>query len=160
MTTQQEDAVYEPGSGLSSDPDLLLPAVPGRPCEGTPPSSLSWDGSQSGSPLTTSSGRGSFLHRTSLPSEHPARPQSQRFLRQMDEALRGMGSTTITGRFPIISQPLAETCWNLFTLADDESQKILIWCLCCLINKEPQNSGELKLNSWTQSCYLVYSQGL
>ncbi|KAM7094227.1 Fanconi anemia group C protein isoform 2-T9 [Molossus nigricans] len=32
----------------------------------------------------------------------------------------------------------------------DESQKILIWCLCCLINKEPQNSGESILNSWTR----------
>nr|XP_024642567.1 Fanconi anemia group C protein isoform X7 [Macaca nemestrina] len=32
----------------------------------------------------------------------------------------------------------------------DESQKILIWCLCCLINKEPQNSRQSKLNSWVQ----------
>ncbi|XP_023591587.1 Fanconi anemia group C protein [Trichechus manatus latirostris] len=33
----------------------------------------------------------------------------------------------------------------------NESQKILIWCLCCLIKKEPLNSGESKLNSWIRS---------
>ncbi|XP_063085126.1 Fanconi anemia group C protein isoform X2 [Cavia porcellus] len=51
-------------------------------------------------------------------------------------------------RFPTIGQLLAKTCSNPFVLAYDESQKFLIQCLCCLINKEPQNSGDSKLNSW------------
>ncbi|XP_045419421.1 Fanconi anemia group C protein isoform X2 [Lemur catta] len=58
---------------------------------------------------------------------------------------------TIIERFPTIGQLLAKSCWNPFILAYDESQKILICCLCCLINKEPQNSEESKLNSWIQS---------
>ncbi|XP_039736409.1 Fanconi anemia group C protein isoform X2 [Pteropus medius] len=77
-------------------------------------------------------------------------PQFQEFLRQMYEALKEMDSSTVIERFPTIDQLLAKTCWNPFILAYDESQKFLIWCLCCLINKEPQNSGELKLNSWTR----------
>ncbi|XP_066113521.1 Fanconi anemia group C protein isoform X1 [Saccopteryx bilineata] len=77
-------------------------------------------------------------------------PQFQEFLRQTYEALKEMDSSTIIERFPAIVQLLAKTCCNPFILAYDESQKILIWCLCCLINKKPQNSGELKLNSWTR----------
>ncbi|XP_004440869.1 PREDICTED: Fanconi anemia group C protein [Ceratotherium simum simum] len=77
-------------------------------------------------------------------------PQFQEFLRQMYEALKEMDSNTVTERFPTIGQLLAKTCWNPFILAYDESQKILIWCLCCLINKEPRNSGDSKLNSWTR----------
>ncbi|KAF6327294.1 FA complementation group C [Rhinolophus ferrumequinum] len=75
-------------------------------------------------------------------------PQFQEFLRQMYEALKEMDSSTVIERFPTIGQLLAKACLNPFILAYDESQKILIWCLCCLINKEPQNSGESKLNSW------------
>ncbi|XP_003407413.1 Fanconi anemia group C protein [Loxodonta africana] len=78
-------------------------------------------------------------------------PQFQKFLRRMYEALKEMDSNTIIERFPTIGQLLARTCWNPFILAYDESQKILIWCLCCLIKKEPQNSGESKLNSWIRS---------
>ncbi|XP_058997658.1 Fanconi anemia group C protein [Mustela lutreola] len=77
-------------------------------------------------------------------------PRFQEFLRQMYEVLKEMDSNTIIERFPTIGQLLAKTCWNPFILAFDESQKILIWCLCCLINKEPQNSEESKLNSWTR----------
>ncbi|XP_034502564.1 Fanconi anemia group C protein isoform X2 [Ailuropoda melanoleuca] len=77
-------------------------------------------------------------------------PRFQEFLRQLYEVLKEMDSNTIVERFPTIGQLLAKTCWNPFILAFDESQKILIWCLCCLINKEPQNSEELKLNSWTR----------
>ncbi|XP_036912108.1 Fanconi anemia group C protein isoform X2 [Sturnira hondurensis] len=76
--------------------------------------------------------------------------QFQEFLRQICEALREMDSSTVTERFPIIGQLLAKTCWNPFILAYDESQKIIICCLRHLIIKEPQNSGELKLNSWTR----------
>ncbi|EHB04957.1 Fanconi anemia group C protein [Heterocephalus glaber] len=75
-------------------------------------------------------------------------PQFQEFLRQMYEALKEMDSNTVMERFPTIGQLLAKTCSNQFILAYDESQKFLIWCLCCLINKEPQNSGDSKLNSW------------
>uniref|UniRef100_A0A1D5QSE1 Fanconi anemia group C protein homolog n=1 Tax=Macaca mulatta TaxID=9544 RepID=A0A1D5QSE1_MACMU len=74
----------------------------------------------------------------------------QEFLRKMYEALKEMDSNTIFERFPTIDQLLAKACWNPFILAYDESQKILIWCLCCLINKEPQNSRQSKLNSWVQ----------
>ncbi|XP_036712606.1 Fanconi anemia group C protein isoform X2 [Balaenoptera musculus] len=77
-------------------------------------------------------------------------PQFQEFLRQLYEALKEMDSNAIIERFPTIGQLLAKTCWNPFILAYDESQKILIWCLCCLIKKDPQNSGESKLNSWTR----------
>nr|XP_045360556.1 Fanconi anemia group C protein isoform X3 [Camelus bactrianus] len=77
-------------------------------------------------------------------------PQFQEFLRQMYEALKEMDSNTVIERFPTIGQLLAKTCRNPFILAYDESQKILIWCLCCLINKDPQNSGESQLNSWTR----------
>ncbi|XP_059512398.1 Fanconi anemia group C protein isoform X1 [Myotis daubentonii] len=77
-------------------------------------------------------------------------PQFQEFLRQIYETLKEMDSSTIIERFPTIGQLLAKTCWNPFILAYDESQKILTWCLGCLINKEPQNSGESKLNSWTR----------
>ncbi|XP_030656657.1 Fanconi anemia group C protein isoform X4 [Nomascus leucogenys] len=76
--------------------------------------------------------------------------QFQEFLRKMYEALKEMDSNTVIERFPTIGQLLAKACWNPFILAYDESQKILIWCLCCLINKEPQNSGQSKLNSWIQ----------
>ncbi|XP_059957932.1 Fanconi anemia group C protein isoform X1 [Mesoplodon densirostris] len=77
-------------------------------------------------------------------------PQFQEFLRQLYESLKEMDSSAIIERFPTIGQLLAKTCWNPFILAYDESQKILIWCLCCLIKKDPQNSGESKLNSWTR----------
>ncbi|XP_054358551.1 Fanconi anemia group C protein [Pongo pygmaeus] len=76
--------------------------------------------------------------------------QFQEFLRKMYEALKEMDSNTVLERFPTIGQLLAKACWNPFILAYDESQKILIWCLCCLINKEPQHSGQSKLNSWIQ----------
>ncbi|XP_058157540.1 Fanconi anemia group C protein [Dasypus novemcinctus] len=76
--------------------------------------------------------------------------QFQEFLRQLYEALKEMDSNTVIERFPTIGQLLAKTCWNPFILAYDESQKIVVWCLCCLINKEPQSSRELKINSWIQ----------
>nr|XP_012603645.1 Fanconi anemia group C protein isoform X3 [Microcebus murinus] len=78
-------------------------------------------------------------------------PQFQEFLRKLYGALKEMDFNTVIERFPTIGQLLAKSCWNSFILAYDESQKILICCLCCLINKEPQNSEESKLNSWIQS---------
>uniref|UniRef100_A0A8C0W9E5 Fanconi anemia group C protein n=1 Tax=Castor canadensis TaxID=51338 RepID=A0A8C0W9E5_CASCN len=77
-------------------------------------------------------------------------PRFQEFLMQVYQSLKEMNSNTAVERVPIIGQVLAKSCWNPFILAYDESQKILIWCLCCLINKEPQNSGESELNSWTR----------
>ncbi|CAK6434116.1 unnamed protein product, partial [Pipistrellus nathusii] len=77
-------------------------------------------------------------------------PQFQEFLRQIYETLKEMDSSAIIERFPTIGQLLAKTCWNPFILAYDESQKILTWCLGCLITKEPQSSGESKFNSWTR----------
>ncbi|XP_076429656.1 Fanconi anemia group C protein isoform X4 [Peromyscus maniculatus bairdii] len=72
----------------------------------------------------------------------------QEFLKQIYEILKEMDSNAILERFPTIGQLLAKTCWNPLILAYDESQKILIWCLCCLLNKEPRTSGESELNSW------------
>ncbi|KAL1785030.1 Fanconi anemia group C protein isoform X1 [Sigmodon hispidus] len=72
----------------------------------------------------------------------------QEFLKQMYEILKEMDSNAILERFPTIGQLLAKTCWNPLILAYDESQKFLIWCLCCLMNKEPRTSGESELNSW------------
>uniref|UniRef100_A0A8B9X383 Fanconi anemia group C protein homolog n=1 Tax=Bos mutus grunniens TaxID=30521 RepID=A0A8B9X383_BOSMU len=77
-------------------------------------------------------------------------PQFQEFLRRMYETLKEMDSNAIIERFPTICQLLAKSCWSPFILAYDESPKILIWCLCCLIKKDPQNSRESKLNSWTR----------
>ncbi|XP_073908674.1 Fanconi anemia group C protein isoform X3 [Castor canadensis] len=77
-------------------------------------------------------------------------PRFQEFLMQVYQSLKEMNSNTAVERVPIIGQVLTKSCWNPFILAYDESQKILIWCLCCLINKEPQNSGESELNSWTR----------
>ncbi|XP_036989230.2 Fanconi anemia group C protein isoform X1 [Artibeus jamaicensis] len=76
--------------------------------------------------------------------------QFQEFLRQIYEALKDMDSSAVIERFPTIGQLLAKTCWNPFILAYDESQKIIICCLCRLIKKEPRSSGDLKLNSWTR----------
>ncbi|XP_058513344.1 Fanconi anemia group C protein [Ochotona princeps] len=75
----------------------------------------------------------------------------QEFLRKMYEALAEMDSNTVMTGFPAMGQLLTKACYNPFILAYDESQKILIWCLCCLINKDPRNSGESKLSSWTWS---------
>ncbi|XP_034366887.1 Fanconi anemia group C protein isoform X3 [Arvicanthis niloticus] len=72
----------------------------------------------------------------------------QEFLRQMYEILKEMDSDAILERFPTIGQLLAKTCWNPFILAYDESQKIVIWCLCCLMTKEPRSSTESGRNSW------------
>ncbi|XP_075405908.1 Fanconi anemia group C protein isoform X2 [Tenrec ecaudatus] len=77
--------------------------------------------------------------------------QFQEFLRRMHEALKEMDSETIIENFPTIGQLLAKISWNPLILAYDETPKILIWCLCCLMNKEPQNSGETKYNSWIRS---------
>ncbi|XP_049999389.1 Fanconi anemia group C protein isoform X1 [Alexandromys fortis] len=72
----------------------------------------------------------------------------QEFLKQMYEILKEMDSRAILERFPKIGQLLAKTCWNPLILAYDESQKFLIWCLCCLMNKEPRTPGESELNFW------------
>ncbi|XP_069889805.1 Fanconi anemia group C protein isoform X2 [Dipodomys merriami] len=74
--------------------------------------------------------------------------QFQEFLKQMYDSLKEMDFNIIMERYPQIGHLLAKTCWNPFILAYDESQKYLIWCLCCLIKKEPQNSRESELNFW------------
>ncbi|XP_040612066.1 Fanconi anemia group C protein isoform X2 [Mesocricetus auratus] len=75
----------------------------------------------------------------------------QEFLKQMYEFLKEMDSNAILERFPTIGQLLAKACWNPLISAYDESQKFIIWCLCCLMNKEPQTPGESQLNSWIRS---------
>uniref|UniRef100_A0A8C4VJD6 Fanconi anemia group C protein homolog n=1 Tax=Gopherus evgoodei TaxID=1825980 RepID=A0A8C4VJD6_9SAUR len=84
-------------------------------------------------------------------------PKLQEFLQQIYESLKHMNSTTALQRFPLIGQLLGRLCWNPFVVGYDESQKTLMWCLCCLYSNEPQNPVELKANSWILSllCHLL-----
>ncbi|XP_021148867.2 Fanconi anemia group C protein isoform X2 [Columba livia] len=86
-------------------------------------------------------------------------PQLQEFLRQVYETLKHMDSITAIQQFPLIGQLLGRLCWNPFVIGYDESQKTLMWCLCCLYSSEPQNPVELKANSWIRSllCHLLSS---
>ncbi|KAM7166621.1 Fanconi anemia group C protein isoform 2-T7 [Macrochelys suwanniensis] len=86
-------------------------------------------------------------------------PKLQEFLQQIYESLKHMNSTTAIQRFPLIGQLLGRLCWNPFVVGYDESQKTLMWCLCCLYSKEPQNPVDLKANSWILSllCHLLSS---
>ncbi|XP_044878397.1 Fanconi anemia group C protein isoform X1 [Mauremys mutica] len=86
-------------------------------------------------------------------------PKLQEFLQQIYESLKHMNSTTAVQRFPLIGQLLGRLCWNPFVVGYDESQKTLMWCLCCLYSNEPQNPVELKANSWILSllCHLLSS---
>ncbi|NWX92062.1 FANCC protein, partial [Nothoprocta pentlandii] len=86
-------------------------------------------------------------------------PQLQEFLQQIYETLKHMNSVVAIQQFPLIGQLLGRLCWNPFVIGYDESQKILMWCLCCLYSSQPQNPVELKANSWIQSllCHLLSS---
>ncbi|NXI75622.1 FANCC protein, partial [Rhipidura dahli] len=86
-------------------------------------------------------------------------PQLQGFLHQLYKTIKHSGSTVAIQQFPLIGQLLGRLCWNPFVIGYDESQKILMWCLCCLYSSEPQNSVELKANSWIRSllCHLLSS---
>ncbi|NXP34857.1 FANCC protein, partial [Leiothrix lutea] len=86
-------------------------------------------------------------------------PQLQEFLHQLYETIKHMGSTIAIQEFPLIGQLLGRLCWNPFVIGYDESQKTLMWCLCCLYSSEPQNAVELKANSWIRSllCHLLCS---
>uniref|UniRef100_A0A8C3V9L9 Fanconi anemia group C protein homolog n=2 Tax=Catharus ustulatus TaxID=91951 RepID=A0A8C3V9L9_CATUS len=87
-------------------------------------------------------------------------PQLQEFLRQLYETIKHLpGSTVAIQQFPLIGQLLGRLCWNPFVIGYDESQRTLMWCLCCLYSSEPQNAVELKANSWIRSllCHLFSS---
>ncbi|NXL95468.1 FANCC protein, partial [Alectura lathami] len=86
-------------------------------------------------------------------------PQLQEFLHQTYETLKDMDSIVAIKKFPLIGQLLGRLCWNPFVVGYDESQKTLMWCLCCLYSSEPQNPVELKANSWIRSllCHLLSS---
>uniref|UniRef100_A0A8B9ZF54 FA complementation group C n=1 Tax=Anas platyrhynchos TaxID=8839 RepID=A0A8B9ZF54_ANAPL len=86
-------------------------------------------------------------------------PQLQEFLQQTYETLKHMNSIVAIQQFPLIGQLLGRLCWNPFVIGYDESQKTLMWCLCCLYSSEPQNPVELKANSWIRSllCHLLSS---
>ncbi|NXK94667.1 FANCC protein, partial [Formicarius rufipectus] len=86
-------------------------------------------------------------------------PQLQEFLRHLYETLKDRASTVAIQQFPLIGQLLGRLCWNPFVIGYDESQKTLMWCLCCLYSSEPQNPVELKANSWIRSllCHLLSS---
>ncbi|XP_074984753.1 Fanconi anemia group C protein isoform X3 [Caretta caretta] len=101
-------------------------------------------------------------HTTTLESQQDVclhLPKLQEFLQQIYESLKHMNSTTAIQRFPLIGQLLGRLCWNPFVVGYDESQKTLMWCLCCLYSNEPQNPVELKANSWILSllCHLLSS---
>ncbi|NWX35723.1 FANCC protein, partial [Notiomystis cincta] len=85
--------------------------------------------------------------------------QLQEFLHQLYETIKHLGSTAAVQQFPLIGQLLGRLCWNPFVIGYDESQKTLMWCLCCLYSSEPQNAVELKANSWIRSllCHLLSS---
>ncbi|NXV52977.1 FANCC protein, partial [Uria aalge] len=85
--------------------------------------------------------------------------QLQEFLHQVYETLKHMDSIAAIQQFPLIGQLLGRLCWNPFVIGYDESQKTLMWCLCCLYSSEPQNPVELKANSWIRSllCHLLSS---
>ncbi|XP_027509082.1 Fanconi anemia group C protein isoform X2 [Corapipo altera] len=86
-------------------------------------------------------------------------PQLQEFLHQLHETLKDVGSVAAIQQFPLIGQLLGRLCWNPFVIGYDESQKALMWCLCCLYSSEPQNPVEVKANSWIRSllCHLLSS---
>ncbi|NXE88039.1 FANCC protein, partial [Menura novaehollandiae] len=86
-------------------------------------------------------------------------PQLQEFLHQLYETLKHLGSIVAIQQFPLIGQLLGRLCWNPFVIGYDESQKTLMWCLCCLYSSEPHNPVELKANSWIRSllCHLLSS---
>ncbi|XP_065511638.1 Fanconi anemia group C protein isoform X1 [Caloenas nicobarica] len=86
-------------------------------------------------------------------------PQLQEFLHQVYETLKHMDSIAAIQQFPLIGQLLGRLCWNPFVIGYDESQKTLMWCLCCLYSSEPQNPVELKANNWIRSllCHLLSS---
>ncbi|NXD28566.1 FANCC protein, partial [Spelaeornis formosus] len=86
-------------------------------------------------------------------------PQLQEFLHQLYGTVKHLGSTEAIQQFPLIGQLLGRLCWNPFVIGYDESQKTLMWCLCCLYSSEPQNAVELKANSWVRSllCHLLSS---
>ncbi|KAM9213239.1 Fanconi anemia group C protein [Leptosomus discolor] len=86
-------------------------------------------------------------------------PQLQDFLHQIYETLKHTDSIVAIQQFPLIGQLLGRLCWNPFVIGYDESQKILMQCLCCLYSSEPRNPVELKANSWIRSllCHLLSS---
>ncbi|XP_042733479.1 Fanconi anemia group C protein [Lagopus leucura] len=86
-------------------------------------------------------------------------PQLQEFLLQTYETLKQMNSIAAIQQFPLIGQLLGRLCWNPFVMGYGESQKTLMWCLCCLYSSEPQSPVELKANSWIRNllCHLLSS---
>ncbi|XP_052557154.1 Fanconi anemia group C protein [Tympanuchus pallidicinctus] len=86
-------------------------------------------------------------------------PQLQEFLLQTYETLKQMNSVVAIQQFPLIGQLLGRLCWNPFVIGYGESQKTLMWCLCCLYSSEPQSLVELKANSWIRNllCHLLSS---
>ncbi|XP_078531822.1 Fanconi anemia group C protein isoform X2 [Lissotriton helveticus] len=83
-------------------------------------------------------------------------PKLKEFLLQVHEALKHTNFTAAIKRFPLIGQLLGRLCWNTVVVASDESQRSLIWCLCCLYSSEPQNPVERKANTWIKNllCHL------
>lgn len=83
-------------------------------------------------------------------------PKLKEFLLQVHEALQHTNFTAAIKRFPLIGQLLGRLCWNTVVVASDESQRSLIWCLCCLYSSEPQNPVERKANMWIKNllCHL------
>ncbi|KAF4109863.1 Fanconi anemia group C protein [Onychostoma macrolepis] len=80
------------------------------------------------------------------------------FLQQVLQGLQQMSSTSEAMKtFPFVGQFLGRLCWNPCVIADDRSQRLLLWCLSCLYSAEPLNAVERKANMWIKNmlCHLI-----
>ncbi|XP_072006941.1 Fanconi anemia group C protein isoform X3 [Engystomops pustulosus] len=86
-------------------------------------------------------------------------PKLHEFLLEMYETLKHMEPSTSIQKFPALGQFLGRLCWNPFVVGHEDTQKMLICCLCCLTSSEPQSAIDRKANSWVKSlfCHLLSS---
>ncbi|XP_056380711.1 Fanconi anemia group C protein isoform X3 [Hyla sarda] len=86
-------------------------------------------------------------------------PELHEFLLQIYETLKHMEPTSAIQRLPLLGQFLGRLCWNPFVIGHEDTQQLLIYCLCCLTSSEPQNAVQRKANSWVKRlfCHLFSS---
>ncbi|XP_056380704.1 Fanconi anemia group C protein isoform X2 [Hyla sarda] len=77
-------------------------------------------------------------------------PELHEFLLQIYETLKHMEPTSAIQRLPLLGQFLGRLCWNPFVIGHEDTQQLLIYCLCCLTSSEPQNAVQRKANSWVK----------
>ncbi|XP_069817853.1 Fanconi anemia group C protein [Dendropsophus ebraccatus] len=88
-------------------------------------------------------------------------PDLNKFLLQIYETLKHMEPTTAIERLPLLGQFLGRLCWNSLVIGHEKTRQLLIYCLCCLTSREPQNAIERKANSWIKRlfCHLLSGKG-